>query len=62
MLLAIVLLPFIGSLCAAFLPRSTRNTAALISGSVVLATAAVTASLVQLKTMRSDQLSQGGKI
>ena len=44
-LLAIVLLPFIGSLCAAVLPRSARNAAVWLSGSVALGCAMLIASL-----------------
>ncbi len=44
-LLVILLLPFIGSLGAAFLPRSARNLAVWLSGSIALASAVLTASL-----------------
>jgi len=43
-LLAILLLPFLGSLCAAVLPRTARNGAAWLSGSIALACAVLTAS------------------
>ena len=44
-LLLILLLPFVGSLCAAFLPSNARNAEAWLAGMVALAAAALVASL-----------------
>ncbi len=44
-LLLIVLLPFLGSLCAAFLPANARNAEAWLAGSVALAITALVAGL-----------------
>jgi multicomponent K+:H+ antiporter subunit A len=43
MLALILLLPFLGSICAALLPRHARNGAATLAGSFALATALLTA-------------------
>jgi multicomponent K+:H+ antiporter subunit A len=45
MLALILLLPFIGSVCAAMLPRHARNGAATLAGAFALATAVLTATL-----------------
>ena len=45
LLLAIIVLPFLGSLLAAFLPRAARNAAAALAGTTALAGLAATASL-----------------
>ncbi|OZA27740.1 MAG: monovalent cation/H+ antiporter subunit A [Hydrogenophilales bacterium 17-64-11] len=44
-LLLILLLPFVGSLCAAFLPSNARNAEAWLAGMVALAAAVLVASL-----------------
>jgi multicomponent K+:H+ antiporter subunit A len=44
-LAAILLLPFVGSLCAAMLPRNARNGAATLAGAFALATAVLAATL-----------------
>ena len=45
MLTLILLLPFIGSVCSALLPRRARNGAATVAGAFALATTVITASL-----------------
>jgi len=45
LLALIVLLPFLGSLCAAFLPSSARNTEAWLAGLIALACLVLSASL-----------------
>ena len=45
LLLVIIVLPFLGSLLAAFLPRAARNAAAALAGTTALAGLAATASL-----------------
>jgi multicomponent K+:H+ antiporter subunit A len=46
MILALILLlPFIGSLCAALLPRNARNGAATLAGAFALATAVLAGAL-----------------
>ncbi len=44
-LLLIILLPFLGSLCAAFLPSNARNAEAWLAGVVSLAATALVVSL-----------------
>src|SRR5688572_30522295 len=44
-LAVILLLPFVGSLCAAMLPRNARNGAATLAGAFALATAVLAATL-----------------
>src|SRR6187431_3160478 len=44
----IILLPFLGSLCAAFLPSHARNVAVWLSGSVALLCTVLIASLYPL--------------
>ncbi len=44
-LLAIILLPFLGSLCAAFMPANARNAEAWLAGTAALATTLLVASL-----------------
>ena len=44
-LLFILLLPFLGSLLAAFLPSNARNTEAWLAGAVSFAATAIVASL-----------------
>ncbi len=54
-LLLIILLPFAGSLCAAFLPSNARNAEAWLAGLVALATTLLTASLY-------PQVADGGVV
>lgn len=44
-LVLIVFLPFLGSLCAAFLPANARNAEAWLAGAVALAATVITISL-----------------